>query len=259
MRGQGAIFTPPEYGGGLSTAEVHLKHAIELYAADAPKPGEPSWGKAEAYLWLGQVYEKQGDKTKAASFYKQALDIAPNFNYAKMLTATPVTIRSPEGVNVKNTARVWVWCAIGYRSVTHSISQRPDQSRAPRGAAAHDVVRIADRRIRLRRAMHCGMACGRSRECCNGRRRYVSLFATHILATATFALVWLGVEVRMVALSLGIPLARVARSSAEFLDGFRVWPHRCRLICGSHREAIARRGTCRARRAPHASRIGDCA
>jgi len=85
LRGQGAIFTPPEYGGGLSAAEGQLKHAIELFAKDAPKRGEPSWGRAEAYAWLGQVYEKQGDKTKAASFYKQALDIAPNYGYARML------------------------------------------------------------------------------------------------------------------------------------------------------------------------------
>ncbi|MEP6493986.1 MAG: tetratricopeptide repeat protein [bacterium] len=87
LRGQGAIFTPPEYGGGLSVAEGQLKHAIELFASDAPKPGEPSWGKAEAYAWLGQVYEKQGDKAKAASFYKQAIDIAPNYGYAKMLSS----------------------------------------------------------------------------------------------------------------------------------------------------------------------------
>ncbi len=60
LRGQGAIFTPPEYGGGLDAAEEQLKRAIELFAKDAPKPGEPSWGKAEAYLWLGQVYEKTG-------------------------------------------------------------------------------------------------------------------------------------------------------------------------------------------------------
>jgi tetratricopeptide (TPR) repeat protein len=85
LRGQGAIFTPPEYGGGLATAEEHLKHAVELFGKDAPKAGEPSWGKAEVYGWLGQVYEKQGDKTKAAAFYKQALDIAPNYAYAKML------------------------------------------------------------------------------------------------------------------------------------------------------------------------------
>jgi len=87
LRGQAAIFTPPEYGGGLSLAEQQLKHAIELFAKDAPKPGEPSWGKAEACLWLGQVYEKKGDKANAAAMYKQALDISPTYGYAQVLAA----------------------------------------------------------------------------------------------------------------------------------------------------------------------------
>jgi tetratricopeptide (TPR) repeat protein len=87
LRGQGAIFTPPEYGGGLDPAEKQLKHAIELFANDAPKPGEPSWGKAEAHLWLGQVYEKKGDKANAAAEYRLALEIAPAYGYAKFVAA----------------------------------------------------------------------------------------------------------------------------------------------------------------------------
>jgi tetratricopeptide (TPR) repeat protein len=87
VRGQGAIYTPAEYGGGLKTAEEQLVRAIALFAKDAPKPGEPSWGKAEAYAWLGQVYEQLGEKTKAADAYKTALSIAPDFGYAKALAA----------------------------------------------------------------------------------------------------------------------------------------------------------------------------
>jgi tetratricopeptide (TPR) repeat protein len=87
LRGQGAIFTPKEYGGGLSVAEEHLKRAVELFAKDSPKPTEPSWGKAEAYVWLGQVYEKQGNKTKAAELYNTAIDLAPKYSYARMLSA----------------------------------------------------------------------------------------------------------------------------------------------------------------------------
>jgi len=87
LRGQGAIFTPPEYGGGLSVAEEYLKRSIELFAKDSPKPGAPSWGKAEAHAWLGQVYEKQGNKTKAADQYKTAIDLAPTYSYARMLSA----------------------------------------------------------------------------------------------------------------------------------------------------------------------------
>ena len=87
LRGQGAIFTPSEYGGGLDVAEEYLKRAIELFRSDAPKPGEPSWGRAEAFAWLGQVYEKKGDKAKAGEMYKAALDVNPNYGYAKHLAA----------------------------------------------------------------------------------------------------------------------------------------------------------------------------
>jgi tetratricopeptide (TPR) repeat protein len=87
LRGQGAMFTPSEYGGGLSVAEEYLKRAVELFGKDSPKPGEPSWGNAEAHVWLGQVYEKQGNKTKAAEQYKTAIDLAPTYNYARMLAA----------------------------------------------------------------------------------------------------------------------------------------------------------------------------
>jgi tetratricopeptide (TPR) repeat protein len=87
IRGQGAMFTPSEYGGGLDVAKDFLERSIQYFASDAPKPGEPSWGRAEAYAWLGQVYEKQGDKTKAAELYKKALDVNPNYRYATVLSA----------------------------------------------------------------------------------------------------------------------------------------------------------------------------
>ena len=87
IRGQGAMFTPSEYGGGLNAAEEYLKRSVELFASDAPKPGEPAWGKAEAFAWLGRVYEKKGDKTKAAEMYKKAIDASPSYRYAQALAA----------------------------------------------------------------------------------------------------------------------------------------------------------------------------
>jgi len=87
IRGIGWIFTPEEYGGGLAKAKDDIQHAIDLFATDAPKPGEPSWGHAEAYVWLGQVYEKLHDKTKAEAAYKSALALAPTFAWPRTLLA----------------------------------------------------------------------------------------------------------------------------------------------------------------------------
>ena len=87
VRGQGSVYTPAEYGGGLKIAQEQLTRAIELFAKDAPKPGEPTWGKAEAYVWLGQVYEQLGDKTKALEAYQKALTVSPEYTWAKGLEA----------------------------------------------------------------------------------------------------------------------------------------------------------------------------
>ena len=87
VRGQGAIFTPSEYGGGLDVAEEYLKRSVELFSSDSPKPGEPAWGKAEAFVWLGQVYEKKGDKAKAAEMYRKAVEVSPNYRWAQSLAA----------------------------------------------------------------------------------------------------------------------------------------------------------------------------
>jgi tetratricopeptide (TPR) repeat protein len=87
VRGQGAIYTPPEYGGGLKIAEELLKQSIAQFDKDAPKPGEPSWGKAEAHAWLGMVYQQMNDKAKAAAEFKTAMEVDPSFTWPKTLIA----------------------------------------------------------------------------------------------------------------------------------------------------------------------------
>jgi tetratricopeptide (TPR) repeat protein len=87
MRGINSLYTPAEYGGGVEPARQQLEHAVELFAKDAPKPGEPTWGRAEVHVWLGQVYEKANDKARAAAAYKAALDAAPGYSWARALSA----------------------------------------------------------------------------------------------------------------------------------------------------------------------------
>lgn len=89
VRGQGAIYTPAEYGGGVKVAEGLLQQSIAQFDKDVPKPGEPSWGKAEAHVWLGIVYQQMNDSAKAAVEFRKALDIDPNFVWAKTLASTP--------------------------------------------------------------------------------------------------------------------------------------------------------------------------
>jgi tetratricopeptide (TPR) repeat protein len=79
LKGIQSIYTPAQYGGGLSIAEDQLKRAIQLFVTDAPTPPEPSWGKAEAYVWLGQALQKQNRMAEARTAYQQALVLQPEY------------------------------------------------------------------------------------------------------------------------------------------------------------------------------------
>jgi tetratricopeptide (TPR) repeat protein len=77
MRGIGAFNTPSSFGGGVDKAESYLKKAVELFGADAPAPPLPAWGRADAHIWLGQVYAKQKKVDSARAQYTAALALQP--------------------------------------------------------------------------------------------------------------------------------------------------------------------------------------
>ena len=79
LRGIQSFYTNPEYGGGLPVAETQLNKAIELFATDNPTPPAPSWGKAEAYVWLGQVLQKQNRIAEARAAYNNALSVQRDY------------------------------------------------------------------------------------------------------------------------------------------------------------------------------------
>lgn len=79
LRGIQSFYTKPEYGGGLPVAETQLNKAIELFATDNPTPPAPSWGKAEAYVWLGQVLQKQNRIAEARAAYNSALAVERDY------------------------------------------------------------------------------------------------------------------------------------------------------------------------------------
>src|SRR6202165_6130705 len=79
LRGIQSFYTSEEYGGGLPVAETQLKKAIELFATDNPAPPAPSWGKAEAYVWLGQGVQKQNRIAEARAAYNKALSVQRDY------------------------------------------------------------------------------------------------------------------------------------------------------------------------------------
>ena len=78
MSGMSAMFTPKTFGGGTDKAERDLRKALLLYETDHPVSPAPSWGRADAYIWLGQALHKNDKPDEARTAYQQALELQPN-------------------------------------------------------------------------------------------------------------------------------------------------------------------------------------
>ncbi|MDB4879525.1 MAG: hypothetical protein JWL60_971 [Gemmatimonadetes bacterium] len=78
LAGIAAIYADRAAGGGLDAAEQLLRAALELFERDRARPPEPAWGRAEAYAWLGQVYERTARRPAARELYAQALALEPD-------------------------------------------------------------------------------------------------------------------------------------------------------------------------------------
>jgi tetratricopeptide (TPR) repeat protein len=83
LKGIAAFNAPAAFGGGLDRAEALLKKALDLYGADAPQPPLPAWGRADAHIWLGQVYAKTSRVDAARAEYQAALALAPRNDWIR--------------------------------------------------------------------------------------------------------------------------------------------------------------------------------
>lgn len=96
LRGIGAMFTPSMWGGGLDKAEDYLKKSVTYFETDSPARPLPAWGNAEAFIWLGQVYAKEGKSDESRVAYESALKLEPDNGWARALLAgkvAPVSTR----------------------------------------------------------------------------------------------------------------------------------------------------------------------
>lgn len=83
--GIGKLYTPSMFGGGADAALEKLEEAEQLFKEEGDRGTYPDWGKGEVYIWLGQAWEKKGDKDKALKFYRKALSINPENEWASTL------------------------------------------------------------------------------------------------------------------------------------------------------------------------------
>lgn len=77
LKGINAFNAPAAFGGGLQGAEQHLRKAITLFGSfRAPTPA-PTWGLADAWIWLGRSLQAQGRPAEARAAYQTAVQLEP--------------------------------------------------------------------------------------------------------------------------------------------------------------------------------------
>tara|TARA_R110000787_G_scaffold277931_1_gene387479 strand:+ start:245 stop:940 length:696 start_codon:yes stop_codon:yes gene_type:complete len=83
--GIGKFNTPAIFGGSSDAAYQAFDKAISAYATD--EYSNYHWGHAETYTWRGLVQMQKGDTDKAKQDWQLALNINPDYGWAKMLLA----------------------------------------------------------------------------------------------------------------------------------------------------------------------------
>jgi len=83
VQGVSKYNTPAMFGGSKHAALKALSSAIEQYAND--QHSEFHWGHAEAYTWRGLTQLELGNKDKALADWAKAVEISPNYGWAKSL------------------------------------------------------------------------------------------------------------------------------------------------------------------------------
>lgn len=85
-----AIYTPPQFGGGLPKASTLLEQSIQQFQATSKHklPDAPRWGLDEAYLWTGVIYSVNGKNTEAITALEKSLQVSQSSWVQKTLLPT---------------------------------------------------------------------------------------------------------------------------------------------------------------------------
>ena len=83
LRGIGAFFTSKSFGGGIARAEQNLRNAVSLFGREKPDKRWPNWGRVDAWVWLGRVLAKKGDRVGARAAYGKALGLEPEHRWVR--------------------------------------------------------------------------------------------------------------------------------------------------------------------------------
>ncbi len=79
-QGNSLVYTPEMWGGNRAQGIVHLSKTVELLER---KGAEGTWLYLQSLAQLGENLQKEGRTAEAAATYRQALQVAPNFEWVK--------------------------------------------------------------------------------------------------------------------------------------------------------------------------------
>ncbi len=77
LNGITRLNAPRAFGGGPAKGEPELRRAIALFANDTARSPRPTWGAADAHIWLAIALHRQERVTEARAELERALALAP--------------------------------------------------------------------------------------------------------------------------------------------------------------------------------------
>jgi tetratricopeptide (TPR) repeat protein len=81
LNGISRVNAPAFAGGGPSRGEAELRRALRLYETDRAVSPQPTWGRADAHIWLAIALEKQSKLPEAQAELTRALALAPGHRW----------------------------------------------------------------------------------------------------------------------------------------------------------------------------------
>lgn len=81
LNGITRVNAPAFAGGGPARGEAELRRALRLYASDRSASPQPTWGRADAHIWLAIALEKQDKLVEARAELARALELAPGHRW----------------------------------------------------------------------------------------------------------------------------------------------------------------------------------
>jgi tetratricopeptide (TPR) repeat protein len=84
LHGSQKLNTPKMFGGSVDDAIEAFEKSVELFEAESEHdPLAPTWGYADALVWLGIAYERMDRDEEARAVFHKVLSFEPEYRWVK--------------------------------------------------------------------------------------------------------------------------------------------------------------------------------